>query len=96
MQKENTVTENAKEIKDVLPKVGLTPKQLHEQLNEYIIGQDEAKKTLCVGMYNHWKRVLMNKMGQVQEKLILLKLLRKCWVCLAILVTQPDLLVQGM
>ena len=73
MQKENTVTENAKEIKDVLPKAGLTPKQLHEQLNEYIIGQDE-----------------------VQEKLILLKLLRKCWVCLAILVTQPDLLVQGM
>lgn len=63
MQKENTVTENAKEIKGVLPKVGLTPKQLHEQLNEYIIGQDEAKKTLCVGMYNHWKRVLMNKMG---------------------------------
>lgn len=63
MQKENQVTENAKEIKDVLPKVGLTPKQLHEQLNEYIIGQDEAKKTLCVGMYNHWKRVLMNKMG---------------------------------
>lgn len=63
MQKENTVTENAKEIKDVLPKVGLTPKQLHEQLNEYIIGQDEAKKTLCVGMYNHWKRVLMNEMG---------------------------------
>ena len=64
MQKENTTTaENAKEVKNVLPKVGLTPKQLHEQLNEYIIGQDEAKKTLCVGMYNHWKRVLMNKMG---------------------------------
>ena len=64
MQKENTTTaENAKEVKNILPKVGLTPKQLDEQLNEYIIGQDEAKKTLCVGMYNHWKRVLMNKMG---------------------------------
>lgn len=44
-----------------VPKIGLKPKELHKMLNEYVIGQDEAKKTLCIGMYNHWKRILANK-----------------------------------
>ncbi len=33
------------------------PKQLHDFLNEYIIGQDEAKKALAVAIYNHYKRI---------------------------------------
>lgn len=35
----------------------LTPKQIYEVLNEYIIGQDHAKKTLSVAVYNHYKRL---------------------------------------
>lgn len=35
----------------------LTPKEIKERLDEYVIGQDEAKKSLAVAVYNHYKRV---------------------------------------
>ena len=35
----------------------LKPSQIKKILDEYIIGQDEAKKTLSVAVYNHYKRV---------------------------------------
>lgn len=38
------------------------PKQIYKRLNENVIGQDEAKKTLSVAIYNHFKRVLANTM----------------------------------
>jgi ATP-dependent Clp protease ATP-binding subunit ClpX len=34
-----------------------TPKKLYEQLNQYVIGQDQAKKFLSVAVYNHYKRI---------------------------------------
>ena len=34
-----------------------TPKEINELLNEYIIGQENAKKTLSVAVYNHYKRI---------------------------------------
>ena len=37
-----------------------TPKEIKEFLDEYVIGQEEAKKTLSVAVYNHYKRVLSN------------------------------------
>ena len=37
-----------------------TPREIKEFLDEYVIGQDEAKKTLAVAVYNHYKRVLSN------------------------------------
>jgi ATP-dependent Clp protease ATP-binding subunit ClpX len=37
-----------------------TPKEIKAFLDEYVIGQDEAKKTLSVAVYNHYKRVLSN------------------------------------
>ena len=33
-----------------------TPSQIYNFLNDYVIGQDEAKKTLSVAVYNHYKR----------------------------------------
>ena len=36
----------------------LKPKQIKEFLDEYVIGQDEAKKVLSVAVYNHYKRIL--------------------------------------
>ena len=33
------------------------PKIINQSLNEFIIGQDEAKKTLSVAVYNHYKRI---------------------------------------
>ncbi len=38
---------------DELPK----PQQIRDFLDEYVIGQDQAKKTLAVAVYNHYKRV---------------------------------------
>ena len=36
----------------------LTPEELKAFLDEYVIGQDEAKKVLSVAVYNHYKRIL--------------------------------------
>ena len=33
------------------------PKKIHEFLNQYVIGQEEAKKYLSVAVYNHYKRI---------------------------------------
>jgi ATP-dependent Clp protease ATP-binding subunit ClpX len=38
---------------DELPK----PREIYEFLNDYIVGQDQAKKILSVAVYNHYKRV---------------------------------------
>ncbi|HAP34789.1 MAG TPA: ATP-dependent Clp protease ATP-binding subunit ClpX [Bacteroidetes bacterium] len=35
----------------------LTPVQIKSALDEYVIGQDQAKKTLAVAVYNHYKRI---------------------------------------
>lgn len=40
-----------------------TPKEIRSHLDEYVIGQDKAKKTLAVAVYNHYKRL------KVSEKL---------------------------
>ena len=42
---------------DTLPK----PAELKQVLDDYVIGQDEAKKTLSVAVYNHYKRILQKK-----------------------------------
>ncbi len=36
----------------------LKPKEINALLNEYVIGQEEAKKVLSVAVYNHYKRLL--------------------------------------
>ena len=34
-----------------------TPQEIVDQLDDYVIGQEDAKKTLAVAVYNHYKRV---------------------------------------
>lgn len=41
---------------DSIPK----PKEIREALDEYVIGQEEAKKALSVAVYNHYKRINSN------------------------------------
>jgi ATP-dependent Clp protease ATP-binding subunit ClpX len=43
------------------------PRTLHEQLSEYVIGQEQAKKILSVAVYNHYKRVNANEAGNEVE-----------------------------
>jgi len=40
---------------EALPK----PREIYDVLNEYVVGQDPAKRTLSVAVYNHYKRVQM-------------------------------------
>lgn len=39
----------------------LKPEEIHAILDDYVIGQDDAKKALSVAVYNHYKRVLASK-----------------------------------
>ena len=53
----------AKKDKDfVLPK----PQEIKAKLDQYVIGQDEAKKTLSVAVYNHYKRIYKNDDPEVE------------------------------
>ena len=55
-------TEEEIEFKDV-PK----PAEIREILDEYVIGQDQAKKSLSVAVYNHYKRINSNsKIDEVE------------------------------
>ena len=44
----------------------LKPKEIKEFLDEYVIGQDDAKKVLSVAVYNHYKRVMSKSTQDVE------------------------------
>ena len=56
-------TENAENAVTSLP----TPAELVANLNEHVIGQEQAKKTLAVAVYNHYKRLRHPKSGDNVE-----------------------------
>ena len=57
---ENTGTEPIEETISI--KAVLTPKRIKEELDLYVIGQDDTKKMLSVALYNHYKRVNNRKL----------------------------------
>ncbi len=52
------------------------PREIYDVLNDYVVGQEEAKRTLAVAVYNHYKRVNMMSAGdsdiELQKSNILL------------------------
>ncbi|MCY3745560.1 MAG: AAA family ATPase, partial [Acidobacteria bacterium] len=42
-------------------KDNLTPNEIKSRLDEYVIGQEEAKKKLAVAVYNHYKRIRLTR-----------------------------------
>src|SRR5690554_2523096 len=56
--------EEEREAAEAVPRVP-TPREIKEVLDQYVIGQEEAKKSLAVAVYNHYKRV--NHHGVLDE-----------------------------
>ncbi len=52
--------EYARRRDDALP----TPRQIYEQLDRYVIGQQDAKRAVAIAAYNHLKRVALRREGQ--------------------------------
>ena len=58
---------NEQEEEEVSHNVQLaTPSQIKAHLDQYVVGQDEAKKTLSVAVYNHYKRLRQDKKSDVE------------------------------
>src|SRR5690554_7495264 len=56
--------EEEREAAEAVPRVP-TPREIKEVLDQYVIGQEEAKKSLAVAVYNHYKRI--NHQGVVDD-----------------------------
>ena len=59
--KEDTKNNKVK-IKEDIPK----PSEINSILNDYVIGQEKAKKTLSVAVYNHYKRLSNSNLSEVE------------------------------
>ncbi len=66
------IKEESKELNEELEKIEsdhlLSPKELSTSLGEYVIGQDEAKKSMSIAVYNHYKRLKNNKNNKSEFK----------------------------
>ena len=50
---ETELAESGEDTSDALPK----PAEIHRFLDDYVVGQEDAKRTLSVAVYNHYKRI---------------------------------------
>ena len=55
----------------------MKPEEIHAILDDYVIGQDEAKKALSVAVYNHYKRVTASRNLDVELKTLLAQTLAR-------------------
>ena len=55
--------------------MNLSPKQIVEELDKYIIGQDEAKKAVAIALRNRYRRSQLSKaeMEEITPKNIIMK-----------------------
>ncbi len=72
------------ETKEEVVQTNLTPKEIKEKLDEYVVGQDTAKRSLAVAVYNHYKRInnqdKSNEDGiEIQKSNILMLRTNRLW-----------------
>ena len=58
---EETADKKSKSVQKNLITQGLNPKTIYNKLEEYVVGQEQAKKVLSVAVYNHYKRIWSNQ-----------------------------------
>lgn len=59
----------AEEVYEAIPAPGMrlpTPREIHQFLDEYVVGQERAKKILSVAVHNHYKRIYSPQAGDVE------------------------------
>ena len=64
------IEEEIKNDDDIAQDISLSPQEIYKKLDEYVIGQETAKKVLSVAVYNHYKRL---KKGKVKDSVELQK-----------------------
>ncbi len=52
---------------DIIQRGPLVPREIYSSLDDYVIGQEQAKKTLSVAVYNHFKRIRSGMAGSEVE-----------------------------
>jgi ATP-dependent Clp protease ATP-binding subunit ClpX len=60
------ISEEWQEAKEEISARLRKPSEIKQHLNNYLIGQDRAKKTLSVAVYNHYKRIAANELDDVE------------------------------
>jgi ATP-dependent Clp protease ATP-binding subunit ClpX len=60
------ISEEWQEAKEEISAKLRKPSEIKQHLNNYLIGQEGAKKTLSVAVYNHYKRIAANELDDVE------------------------------
>ena len=66
IERGNQIIQQSKHEEHSIDFKSLRPKEIYDRLNEYVIGQNEVKKALAVGAYNHYKRLKAKKDSKVE------------------------------
>lgn len=60
------MTERERKLRECQECIDATPSQIKSYLDQYVIGQDDAKKALSVAVYNHYKRMHQKKKSDIE------------------------------